>query len=178
MSASDPIPPDARRFSIRLPRPLWIGVAAGGLIVMLLWLHLGVPIYRQQVAIQEIRHLGGTIMRKSPRVPEWFRAQLSDEWKTRCDEILEVYLSGRPATDESMRRLKGLTSLEVLAVNKTQVTDAGLAIVEGMPHLKLLWLDDTHVTDAGLKHVRSLTRLERLPLRSTRVTDSGLMELA
>jgi hypothetical protein len=33
MSAAEPITPERRRFAIQMPRPLWIGVAAGGLPV-------------------------------------------------------------------------------------------------------------------------------------------------
>jgi len=29
MAAADPVTADPRRFSVRLPRPLWLGVAAG-----------------------------------------------------------------------------------------------------------------------------------------------------
>ena len=53
MSATDPTLPELRRFSIRLPRPLWIGLAAIVLVVVAVGLRVGVPIYRQQVALWE-----------------------------------------------------------------------------------------------------------------------------
>ncbi len=34
MVATDPVTPEPRRFAVRLLRPLWIGVAAGVLIVV------------------------------------------------------------------------------------------------------------------------------------------------
>src|SRR5262249_2240483 len=158
--------------TLRLPRPLWIGVVAVGLIIAMVWLKLGVPVYRQQVASQEIARLRG-IVRTRPRAPEWLRAHLGDERASRFDEITEGYLNEREATDGTLRHLNGLTNLHDLSLKGTQITDAGLGVVEGMPGLRILWLDDTQVTDAGLAHLRNLNRLERLLLCNTRVTDSG-----
>jgi hypothetical protein len=63
MSATDPVAPKPRRFSIRLPRPLWPGVAAVVLVVVALGLQFGVPIYQQHVAVREITEIGGGTMR-------------------------------------------------------------------------------------------------------------------
>jgi len=73
MAASDPVTPECRRFSIRLPRPLWIGVATVVLIVAAAALHFGAPLYRQHVAVREIEQLGGQIMGTRPRGPSWLR---------------------------------------------------------------------------------------------------------
>lgn len=59
MATTDPTTPESRRFSIRLPRPLWIGLATVVLVVVTIGLQFGVPIYRRHVAIREIERLGG-----------------------------------------------------------------------------------------------------------------------
>jgi len=70
MAHTDSVTPEPRRFSIRLPRPLWIAMATFAVVVVTVGLRLGVPIYRQQVAVREIELLGGTV-RTLPRGPEW-----------------------------------------------------------------------------------------------------------
>jgi hypothetical protein len=162
---------------MQLPRPLWIGLAAFGLMLAVVWINLGLPIYRQQVAIGEIELLHGRIIRRSG-TPAWVKTWLGDRCDVMFDDVSQVWLSEKPATDDSLRYLKGLTNLEELWLNKTHVTDDGMAIVEGMPKLKNLWLDDAHITDAGLTYLRSLNKLESLLLGNTRVTDSGLANVA
>ncbi len=53
--------PKPRRFSIRLPRPLWIGLAAAVLVVGALGLGFGVRIWRQYATVQAIERLGGAV---------------------------------------------------------------------------------------------------------------------
>ena len=47
------------------------------------------------------------------------------------------------------RALRGVTSLQVLVLNRTRVTDAGLVQLKGLTQLKELYLDGTDVTAAG-----------------------------
>ena len=155
MAATDPITPEPRRFSIRSLRPLWIAVAIVVLILAVVWLNLGVPIYRRQVAIREIERLHGGVTRM-PGTPQWLKSRVGDKCDMVFDEITQVWLSEKHVTDDSLRRLRGLTNLEELWLNKTEVTDEGLTIVEEMPRLKKLWLDDTQITDAGLRQLRGL----------------------
>jgi hypothetical protein len=77
MSASDPITPERRSFVIRLPRPLWIGVTAMVLIVVSMGVGFVIPIWRQQVAIREIRRLGGRIEINNGG-PQWLRKRVTD----------------------------------------------------------------------------------------------------
>src|SRR6266487_2069478 len=57
MASTDPNTAESRRFSIRLPRPLWIGVATA-VIVVGPWLALA---WRQTVSAEAIRLLGGEV---------------------------------------------------------------------------------------------------------------------
>lgn len=58
-AASNPSPPDLHSLSIRMPRPLWIGIAAVLVIGAAVGISIGVPIYRQCAAIDEINRRGG-----------------------------------------------------------------------------------------------------------------------
>src|SRR4029077_10762361 len=79
MSAADPLTPAPRRVSIRLPRPLWIGVATVVFVIVVVGLRGGVPIYRQARAINEIRKYGGSILDRRRVGPEWLRERLGEQ---------------------------------------------------------------------------------------------------
>ena len=89
MAATDPPTPELRRFSIRLPRPLWIGLAAAVLVVLGVGVQIGVPIYRQQVVIREIEQVGGIAL-TFPRGPEWVRDRVGDDWMRLIEDVREV----------------------------------------------------------------------------------------
>src|SRR5262249_45735470 len=135
-----------RRFSIRLPRPLWLGVAALVLIVAAFGISFGVPIYRQQVARGAIGRLRGGLEDKN-HGPQWLRKWLGYDRTRAFDVINVVRLGGTEFGDSDMQFLIGLGSVE---------------------HVVLY---DTHVTDSGLVHIRTLGRLKRLYLHGTQVTD-------
>jgi hypothetical protein len=179
-ASASPTPSEPRRFSIRMPRPLWIGLTAAALILISVGLRVGIPIYRHQVAIQEVERLGGLIGVVRSRIPESLRKRdvLREPPNILLDEATTVGFNNNASlSDASMSRLAGLTGLQELSLMGTRVTDSGLAVVTGMPALKKLWLDNTQVTDAGLVYLNGLTNLERLSLNGTRVSDSGLVHL-
>ena len=49
--------------------------------------------------------------------------------------------------------------------------------LKGLTALQRLNLNGTQLTDAGLEHLKGLTRLQRLALRNTKVTDAGVTRL-
>src|SRR5262249_22199444 len=178
-STSDrPTLADPRRFSVPLPRALWIGIVAVVLVVVALGLQIGVPIYRQQVAIREIERVGGYVTLGS-RGPEWLRDWLGfgGKWVEFVDPPIAVYLMGSSADDATLVHLRAIRTLEQVALN-TQVTDAGLSHLKGLDHLEVLRLDGTQVTDAGMIHLKGLKSLNQLGLCSTRITDAGLLQIS
>jgi len=199
MAAADQIAPERRRFAIQMPRPLSIGVAAGVMVVAL-GLHIGLPIYRQQVAIRDIERLGGEVT-TNPGGPKWLRQWVGSELMKPLDRAHGVYLDSRLATDAMLREASWLTGLSGLTLSNTQVTDtgmihvkrmknmhvlivhnarvsdAGLVHLKDLPKLRGLGLSGTNVTDAGMAHLNGLTKLERLSLDNTQVTDAGLVQL-
>jgi internalin A len=99
------------------------------------------------------------------------------------------------ATPEGLKELKGM-KLEVLTLDKSQVTDTTLRILRendqlytlrqaysrgrrptSMEDVHFLRLGGTKVTDAGLKELVGMTSLEVLELGNTGVTDAGVAEL-
>ncbi len=116
MATTNPDTSAIRRFSIPLPRPLWIGVAAVVLVVVAVGLRIAVPIYRQQVAIREITRLRGKV-RQVAWGPEWLRKRV---------------------TDAGVAQLKKLTCLEQVNLMGTLVTDAGVADLKGA--LPTIWI--------------------------------------
>jgi hypothetical protein len=176
MATSDTTTPDPRRFPIRPPRLLWIGLGTSVLVVVAIGLGATTPIYRQHLAIREIKRLGGTVVTR-PTGPQWLRDRVSKERMQLFDDVVGVHFGGTNATDTTLSLVGGLTRLERLFLDNTQVSDAGLAHLKGLTRLQLLSLDGTQVTDSGLVHVAGLTALQQLWLGDTRVTDAGLVPL-
>jgi hypothetical protein len=77
-------------------------------------------------------------------------------------------------SDEDLVHLKGLTSLERLYLDDTQVTDAGLVNLSGLRNLEYLSLESTKVIGPGLTHLKDLPNLAILDLCYTDITDEGL----
>jgi len=172
--ATVPNTPEPRRSSIRLPRPLWIGLATVALVVVAVGLGFGVPIYRQQVAIREIDRFGGWVARE-PGGPDWLRRWTGSE--NIFDEVQGVYLVGTNLADADLDRLNGAVNPKILAISGTRVGDAGLIHLTNFTSVEALALDHSDVTDAGLKHLHRLKNLRFVDLRSTWVTDTGVAEL-
>ncbi len=108
-----------------------------------------------------------------------------------CLDTCHIFAAGYPISEPAeykktmqqldqvvgLERLKGLTNLEELRLEHTQVTDAGLVHLKGLSNLRGLNLWATQLTDAGLVHLEGLTNLETLFLAFTQVTDAGVKSL-
>ena len=80
-------------------------------------------------------------------------------------------------TDCELKYVKGLSKLETLNVDRTQITDAGLAHLERLVSLTSVNLNRTQITDAGLEHLKGLKNIRRLHLKATQVTPEGVKKL-
>jgi Leucine-rich repeat (LRR) protein len=162
---------------IRLPRPLWIGVAAVVLTVAAVGVQIALPAYRKKVAIREIRRAGGMILFEE-RGPKWLRKRVGNEMLEPLWKITEVIFgSGQTATDEGLKHVGSLREFQKLDLEGQQkITDAGIENLKGLNIISLN-LGKTQVTDAGLKSVTEMTRLLELILDETKITDSQLDSL-
>jgi hypothetical protein len=153
MATTDPITPSLRRFSIRLPRWLWIGLAAVVPVVVGVGLRVGVPIYRQHLAIREIERLGGTCETR-PRDPQWLRNLRASKLRVLRDEVVGVGFDSPQVTDATLVHLRAMTSLELIQLDNAPVTDAGLVHLAGMRNLRTLRLKNTRVTENGIAELK------------------------
>jgi hypothetical protein len=167
---------ESRRFSIRLPRPLWVGAVALVLIVVAFGISFGVPIYRQQAARREIGRLGGRLEEKY-HGPQWLRRLLGYDRTRVFDVINVVRLGGTDFGDGDMQFLIGLGSVEHVVLYDTKVTDSALVHLRTLGRLKRLYLHGTQVTDEGIKPLTALSQLRVLDLSGTEITDAGLEQL-
>ncbi len=176
--APNPTPAGPRRLSVRLPRPLWIGLAAAVLILIAFGLEIGLPIYRQNVAIREIRRLGGMVQ-TLPAGPTWLRKLIGDERAESFEHVEVVDFRDTKISDGELENVLQRIGTGIVALDlaETQVTDIGLKAVRRMTTLKYLFLDGTRVTDAGLIHLRGFTSVRKLGLERTHVTDAGVVNL-
>jgi len=177
MSESKP-----RRF--RIPKLLWFVLAA--VLMVGLWVFLAVwfPYQREQVAIREIKRLGGVILRTEKTLPErigesfeWLQEMVDDGWLPWFESALSVGFSETANSDEGLEYLGDLTNLKYLVLNSTQVSDEGLKHLSGLTKLQSLDLINTQISDEGLKHLSGLNNLYLLDLRNTQVTEEGVKEL-
>jgi hypothetical protein len=101
---------------------------------------------RQDVVAQAIWKAGGIVKSE----PTWLGKLLRDDSLV---NVTAVALIGEPTTDDGLENLQGLSQLQDL------------------------WLDSTQVTDVGLMHLQGLSQLRKLTLSRTKVTDEGVNKL-
>lgn len=110
-----------------------------------------------------------------PKSLHWLREMIGEE----CfGEVTGVQLLDTPATNDDLRQLAVLPSVERIWLSRTKVTDEGMPRLLVCPKLKFIGLNDTPITDAGIAHLTALQDLESLSLSGTKITDAGLAHLA
>src|SRR5262249_21453884 len=93
-------------------------------------------------------------------------------------KLRTLLLQGDQATDDGLKRIGAITSLEELYIwNGRQVTDAGVAHLKNLKRLKIIHLEGSQVTDVGLAELAQLPTLENMSLQNNRFTDHGLARL-
>jgi hypothetical protein len=91
--------------------------------------------------------------------------------------VERVWLSGTKVTDAGLEHLACCSQLKFLGANNTAITDAGAAIIARHRNLESLSLSDTHITDEGLAELAKLPHLKELWLHNTPITDDGYNRL-
>ena len=138
---------------------------------------VGVPAYRQHLAIQEITRLGGLVDTK-PHSSKWLRDCVGKRGMRPFEAVHDVFLDDAQITDATLRQINLLKPKQLTLAN-TPITETGLARLGKMSALKVLCLVDSAVTDAGIIRLKGLTHLEFLTLGgNAEVTDAGLAQLS
>ncbi len=106
-----------------------------------------------------------------PPGPAWFRNLVGLDFLA---DVVKASFINDPVGDTSLECLAGLTNLEELHLDGTEVSDAGLEHLQGLTKLEELSLMHTEVSDAGLEHLKGLTNLRELWLIATQVTHDGV----
>jgi hypothetical protein len=65
----------------------------------------------------------------------------------------------------------------MLLLHRTKITDDGLRHLGSLSSLELLGLDDTRIAGQGLRHLATLPNLRELGLSGTKLTDNALQYL-
>ncbi len=161
---------------MKLPRLVWFTIPTVLLVVAAVGLQVGLPIYRQQVAIRLIEKLEG-IFELTPRGPDWLRNFVGEDRMEPFDAVTKVFLGQTDVTDADLAYICELKTIEDVGIADTRITDAGLKYLGSLPHLHSLILNETRITDDGIRQLKNLAELESLDLESTGITDNGLKEL-
>ncbi len=90
-------------------------------------------------------------------------------------KLKELLLQGSQATDEGLKHVGAIASLEELYIwNAAEITDAGIAHLKDLKRLRVIHLDHSRVTDRALGALAQLPALEEMALQSNQFTDRGL----
>lgn len=110
-----------------------------------------------------------------PLANKWLHPLIGEE---AFGEVTSVQLTDTEATDNDLRYLADVPTVERVWLRNTQVTDKGLVHLHACPKLRFLLLDDIPITDDGLSRLLVLQDLDSISLSGTKITDAGLEHLA
>ena len=88
-----------------------------------------------------------------------------------------LHLKGTQITDDGLKHLVDLPTLEKLHLEETKLTDNGLDHLRNIPKLKWLNIYGTEVSDAGIEQLKQLKNLEKLYIWQTKITIPGFQQL-
>lgn len=121
-------------------------------------------------------------LRKLEGLYMWHASEVTDAGVAHLSELTKlkkIHLDGSKISDESLRVLSRLPSLEEWSLQKNCFTDRGLSYLANNTMIRQLCvgLGGSDITDAGTTSLRGLVKLELLDLQGTKVTAKGLDNL-
>lgn len=91
--------------------------------------------------------------------------------------IIVLMLAADSATDETMKLVAGLSSLQTLRITGGKVTGKGLAHAEKLPALHTLWLENAPLADRDVEQLAKLASVSTYVLHGTDISGMGLQRL-
>jgi hypothetical protein len=161
----------------RVPRPLHLFLLTLVLVLVGLGLRFGPSIYRKQVAINEVRRLGGDVYVRMPG-PKWLSNHLPAAVKSLFSPVSSVSLSSPAIDDDDLALLNGFPEVTALSLDRSRVTDEGLLKLGGLEHLEVLDVSHTAISDTGLWHLKKLPRLRQICAVHSGITWMGVDYMA
>ncbi len=166
MSATDPVPPDTRPFSIRRLRPVWIGVLAVATVAVLQG-YRSSRYHRESLAIQTVERLGGRCVcnGRGPRALGMSTIQGVEFHDRSVDDAI---LGG------ALRALIDLPDLAFLDLAGTSVSDSGVRQLTQCHNIRILNLCDTRISGRAVSDLCKMHSLVKLDIVKTQLGDSEL----
>lgn len=112
-----------------------------------------------------------------PIIPKWLHPLRDMIGEEAFGEVTGVQLLDTPATNDDLRCLADVPTVERVLLNRTKVTDDGIKFLLVCPRLRELQLDGLPITDQGVGQLVNLADLNTLSLSGTKITDEGLVHL-
>ena len=114
-------------------------------------------------AIEALRKLGASVTIVETRSPPITAVIIEGEWK---------------GGDAGLAHLKAIPNLTDLRLSGCEgVTDEGLRHIAGLASLERLWFSELEIGDEGLQHLAALEKLRTVWLRGSRATMTGMAKL-
>lgn len=95
-----------------------------------------------------------------------------------CTTLKKLDLSNCSITNEGLKRVGQLTSLEELNLSLTVVSDEGLQHLAECTKLRVLGLASTQCTGSGFAHLGKITGLQNVNFHFTPLDDAGLRAIS
>jgi hypothetical protein len=176
--------PVKRRLQVSLRTFLLLtALVAAGLALVI------VPAREQQRLVKVVENVHGSVMYDYQRTKEGrFEPTMESPWpawmmvgvgRDAFHSVVLLSLHNKAVTDETLKELSGLSSVELLHLGGTSITSEGLAALKAFPKLRVVTIHDDGFNDESLRRLGDLPALEKLIISSVPgLTDAGLEHLA
>jgi hypothetical protein len=176
ISASTTDKPPRPRHWVPLSLRMFVAILVLVAVGSALW--IGVPAYRQSVAVKEIRRIGGIVSFESPPlISDLLKRFKFDAQADALDDVSSVWFMPTLSTFGRRFTYDNFSGPPAWIDRDVEVDDSSLACLRGIPNLKDLRLAWTNIGDAGMLHVSILRNLEMLDIEGTDVTDASVNTL-
>lgn len=127
---------------------------------------------RQQADLGHLTSIVSVMLYKNPLVRDEDLSQLTD-----LDSLIVLGLSGTPVTDQGMKTIGQIRTVERLDLQNSKVTGSGFRELQNLKLLKTLWANGLKVANEDIAFLTSCRQLEELSLSSSEINDGAVPHL-